>query len=181
MPRSKKLSMKRSVWLQRFPFFVITLLFFVSSCSSVSNSPQSETTLVSNESVTVAEDPLDDRETVFIKSPNGALAKFSTEPATIESISVFVREGQEASKDEPKRVDVLVKGVFPDGCSELHELVSDLQDGVISYELVTRRPKGQMCTQAIRPFKFQFPIDSVEPGSYTIMVNDRNLAFKVEK
>lgn len=158
----------------------LVALFSLSSCSSVSQGQQ-EKTMVQT-ATDIASEPADDgRETVFIKSPDGSLAKFSTEPATIESISVFVREGQETVTDDQKRVDVLVKGIFPDGCSELHELVSEVEDGVISYELVTRRPKGQMCTQAIRPFKFQFPIDSVEPGSYTITVNDRNLAFKVEK
>ncbi len=144
----------------------------------VPGSQNSETQVVNSKTIV---DQEDDSETVLIKSASGSLSKFSTEPAKIESLSIFVRNESQVAISSAKRVDVLVKGVFPDGCSELHELVSEIQDGVIAYELVTRRPKGQMCIQSVRPFRFQFPLNSMAPGSYKISVNDQYLAFVVSE
>jgi len=86
-----------------------------------------------------------------------------------------------AAENEARVVEALLKGSFPDGCSELHQLTQSKTTGGESATLTMRRPLSAVCTQVVRPYRFFFKLDArYPPGDYVLGVNNRSFAFTVE-
>lgn len=77
-------------------------------------------------------------------------------------------------------VEVLVKGVLPDACSELHAAPQDRMGHIVTMELLSRRPQGVVCAQVVRPFRFYAILEGTyAPGSYTLKLNGGARPFEV--
>lgn len=122
----------------------------------------------------------DGRETV-LAHPVDTTEAYITVPAVIDSVSVRpalreVRPGQEV------QVEVLIKGAMPDGCSELNEAVQTQIGHMIDVELTVRRPRGAMCIEVIRPFRFYLPLEGTyAPGAYSLKINGASHPFRIRE
>ncbi len=77
-------------------------------------------------------------------------------------------------------VEVLVKGAFPDSCSELHDVSQERSGHLIAATLVMRRLSGSVCATVLRPYRFYMMLEGdFTPGSYTVTLNGRTHNFVV--
>ena len=91
---------------------------------------------------------------------------------------VHVRPAPE--RGEPVAVEILVKGAFPDSCTELHNAGQSRGGNIVDVTLTTRRPQGAMCAAVIRPFRFYLMLDGeYAPGPYTVKVNGQAHPFEI--
>ena len=120
----------------------------------------------------------DERETVVIDPADVTSADLDISPAVFDTVIV---RGAPTAGSEPRVVEALLKGSFPDGCTQLHNMVrSQTVDGE-TVELTMRRPRQAICTQAVRPYRFFFELESrYGPGGYELTVNDRTFEFVIE-
>jgi hypothetical protein len=117
------------------------------------------------------------RETVLIKPADGTESAFDFGPAPIDT--VLIRADLKASRDAV--IEVLVKGSFPDGCSELHRLEQKPSENGQQVSLVMRRPSEAICTQVVRPYRFFFVLDRrFTPGRHILSINGNEYPFSVE-
>lgn len=110
-------------------------------------------------------------ETVFLTPPVAETA-YRYSPAPLDSIQVRT--------DASRITEVKVKGSFPDGCMELHEVKQSHTASEILVELIARRPTEAFCTQAIRPYRFYFLLhDKLNSGTYILSLNGKKNRFMV--
>ena len=78
------------------------------------------------------------------------------------------------------RVEVLVKGSFPDACYELSGVTQNRVLRLIDVTLTVRRPEGAFCATVVRPYRFYLPLDGrFARGPYTLSVNGTVAPFEV--
>lgn len=95
--------------------------------------------------------------------------------AMIEQVEV--RRGDE----QPRRVVLAIQGALPDACSELIEPPEvTFVDAKVIVTLEWQRPRGLICAQVLRPFATTVDLGELEPGTYTLSVNDLEMTFTVE-
>ena len=144
-------------------------------CSGSSNSMDTAPTKPSDRFADLVDD---DRETVMITPADLDAEEYDIMPATFDTVIV---RAAPASSDGRHGVDALLKGSFPDGCTHLHEMSQRKTDSGQAVTLTMRRPLSEICTQVVRPYRFFFELDDrYPPGDFTLVVNDRPLAFVVE-
>jgi hypothetical protein len=156
---------------------VLPILSLIIGCGGSSNSTTTDAPSLST--TTSFEDLEDDeRETVMIATADRSSGAFTINPAAFDTVIV---RSVPAEENEARVVEALLKGSFPDGCTELHELEqTGSSDGQIA-TLTMRRPESAMCTQVVRPYRFFFRLDDrFSPGEYVLVMNDRSFEFKVE-
>ncbi len=116
------------------------------------------------------------RETLLIIPPDST-AEFFYYPAYASE--VVIRSGPEQSGRRP--VELLIKGALPDACTELHDVRQEQKAHIIEMTFETRRPKGAVCAQVVRPFRFYYVLtDPLAPGDYTLKLNDSVRPFTVQ-
>lgn len=122
----------------------------------------------------------DGRETVLLTPADTAEAYIVT-PAVLDSVAV--RPAQRvAPPGEAVPVEVLVKGALPDACSALDEATQTRAMNLVDVTLTMRRPRGAVCAQVVRPFRFYLPLDSTfPPGAYTLKVNGTAYPFRIRE
>lgn len=81
-------------------------------------------------------------------------------------------------------VDVMldVSGTFPDGCTELSDIIQtrDETTGEFVVLIQTKRPLDAMCTQALVDFQTSIMLQGTEglpAGEYMVRINDLNRSF----
>ncbi len=85
-----------------------------------------------------------------------------------------------AAAGEQIKIEVLVKGSFPDSCTELDNLEQERAQHIITARLTTRRPKDSVCASVVRPFRFYMMLDGdYGEGSYTLKLNGRARSFVI--
>ena len=123
----------------------------------------------------------DGRETLGLTPPAEDETYFFY-PAVVDSLNIrpgSFRAGTPAEGQEVP-VEVLVKGAFPDACTELHEVEQARAGTLLTVTLMTRRPRGAVCARVKRPFRFYMLLDGTyPPGAYTLRFNDRTYPFVV--
>ena len=78
------------------------------------------------------------------------------------------------------RVDVLIRGSFPDACYELSGVTQSRVARLIDVTLTVRRPQGAFCATVVRPYRFYLELDGrFAPGPYTLTVNGTVAPFEV--
>lgn len=78
-----------------------------------------------------------------------------------------------AAGDTARHILVDVQGSLPDACAELAaEPQVTIVPGAIRIELSWERPAGLMCAQVLRPFSTTVDLGILEPGTYSLTVND---------
>lgn len=121
----------------------------------------------------------DGRETIIATEPD-TTEQYITVPAVVDSVSVrpalnAINPGQEVA------VEVLIKGALPDGCSELNEPTQSQIGHLIDVNLSVRRPRGAMCIEVVRPFRFYLPLDGhFSSGAYNLKINGRSHPFQIQ-
>lgn len=116
------------------------------------------------------------RETMLIVPPDST-SEFFYYPAYASE--VVVRSGPEAAGQRP--VELLIKGALPDACTELHDIRQEQKGHIIDVTFETRRAKGAVCAQVVRPFRFYYVLaDPLAPGDYTLRLNDSIKPFTVQ-
>ncbi len=77
-------------------------------------------------------------------------------------------------------VEVLIKGSFPDSCSQLHDVVQQKAGNLILVTLTMRRPQGAICASVLRPYRFYLTLDGLySPGPYSLKLNDVSHPFVI--
>ena len=121
--------------------------------------------------------PDEARQTLLIRPPDSTLAYYTY---TAYFDTLFVRVGPPAPGGAARPVEVLVKGALPDGCTELAGVEQKRMGHLVDVTLTTRRPRGAVCPQVVRPFRFYLDLEGLyEPGAYTLQVNDVVHPFEV--
>lgn len=133
------------------PLLVISVFLALSAC----NSQEPEEATPTN----VAE----------ISSPVAPTATPLTEPvfglADIESLEILTTDSV------PVQISVRLRGVLPEGCAEIDNVIVEQDGDVFDVAVITVREPGQTCTGDQASFEETVPLDitGLEPGSYTVV------------
>lgn len=120
------------------------------------------------------EDP--SRETLLITPPSDDDEFFYYPAPTSE---VVVRPGPIEGGRRP--VEFLIKGALPDACTELHDIRQEVRGHLIEVSFEIRRPKGAVCAQVVRPYRFYYTLEEpLAPGDYTLELNESVHPFTVQ-
>lgn len=116
------------------------------------------------------------RETLLITPPD-AEEEFFYYPAYFSDVEV--RTGPVEGGRRP--VELLIRGALPDGCTELHHIGQERNANLIDVTFEMRKPKGAVCTQVVRPYRFYYTFEQpLPPGDYTLTLNDTVKPFTVQ-
>ena len=120
----------------------------------------------------------DGRETIVINTPEEDV-EYVHYPATHDTVHV-----RQAVPDSPNatstQVEVLIKGAFPDACTELHSVDQRRAEHILNVSLEMRRPRGVLCASVVRPYRFYLLLTGeYEPGHYSLKINDVSHPFVV--
>lgn len=87
--------------------------------------------------------------------------------ATVEEIDILILESF------PVQINVVARGYLPDGCTEIHEVITTREGDTFNVQITTIRPADAICTQAIVPFEEMISLDvyGLEAGVYQVDVN----------
>ena len=120
------------------------------------------------------------RQTIVL-APQDTTTTYFYYPAPFDTVHVRpapFREGSDPAQQQVP-VEVLVKGAFPDACSELDDLEIHRAAHIIEAKLTIRRPRGAVCAAVVRPYRFYFMLDGeYGPGHYTMKLNDEIVPFQ---
>lgn len=98
---------------------------------------------------------------------------------TAQVDSLHIRQGK--LTEGGAKVEVLVKGWFPDGCTSLASVAQHQEGQAVNVALRTKRPAEAMCTQAIQPFRYYLPLEGTfATGTYRFTLNDHTVDFEVK-
>lgn len=114
-------------------------------------------------------------ETLLIEEPG--TEEFFAYPAPFSEVTF--RAGP-AEPDGRRPVELLIKGALPDACSALHDVRQVQAVRLIEVTLEMRRPKGAVCAQVVRPYRFYYVLaEPLAPGDYTLRLNGAVHPFTV--
>ncbi len=121
----------------------------------------------------------DGRETLLLGPPADS-SGFFVYTAIVDSVAV--RAAPPSAAGEAVPVEVLVKGALPDACSELNAVTQSRTGHFVTMGLSMRQPRGAVCAQVVRPFRFYVRLDSLfAPGSYTLTLNGSTTPFQIRE
>jgi len=123
----------------------------------------------------------DGRMTTAISQPDSSVSYFYY-PAVFDTVVVrpepFAPDIPAASQQVT--VEVLIKGAFPDACSELHDVAQERAGNILDVALMMRKPEGSICASVRRPYRFYMMLEgSYGIGHYTLKLNNKNVAFQI--
>lgn len=100
--------------------------------------------------------------------------------ATFDTVTIRPDVLTPTTAREGVPVEVLVKGAFPDACSELHEVTQQRAGNLVLVTLTMRRPQGVVCARVLRPYRFYLDLEGrFVTGSYSLRLNEESHAFEV--
>lgn len=100
--------------------------------------------------------------------------------ASYDNVTIRPAEVTAANRASGVEVEVLIKGAFPDSCSELHEVKQQRAGNLVLVTLTMRRPQGSVCASVLRPYRYYLDLDGVfTPGPYSMRLNDLSHPFVV--
>ena len=149
---------------------VLILLLLAAALSTACNSQQPEATAVPT--------PIVDAAATETAVPPTATPL--TEPvfglATVESVQVLTLESF------PVQINVLARGVLPNGCTTINDIVSQRDGTAFTVAVTTVQEPDQVCTQATVPFEETIALDVVDlpAGTYTVNVNGISGSFTLD-
>jgi hypothetical protein len=115
-------------------------------------------------------------------SPPDSNASYFYYPAVFDTVVVrpapFSPDSPAGSQEVD--VEVLVKGSFPDACSELHEVMQERAGNILTATLMMRKPEGSICASVSRPYRFYTMLDGqYSVGNYTLKLNNKVVPFEI--
>ena len=103
-------------------------------------------------------------------------------PATFQSINVRPASVRSAIDESGVSVEILVKGAFPDACTELHDVEQERAGNIIRVALRMRRPAGAVCASVLRPYRFYLELEgSYAVGAYSLFLNNESHPFEIRR
>jgi inhibitor of cysteine peptidase len=95
--------------------------------------------------------------------------------AKVKSIQIVTLESF------PVQIQVIAKGYLPDGCTKIDEIKNESEGNAFNITISTKRPKGALCTQAIKSFTETIPLEvrGLKAGNYTVNVNGVTGSFEL--
>lgn len=122
----------------------------------------------------------DDGRTTITINPPDASATYRYFPASFEGVTVRPAPVTPEMVEDGVAVEVLVKGSFPDACSELHDVSQIRRGRMVEVDLQMRRVTGSVCAAVLRPYRFYFMLEGTYvPGAYTMTLNGRAHSFEI--
>ena len=119
----------------------------------------------------------EDAEVLTVSAPDSNRVYFYT-GAPVETVVPRI-EGP-AAPAEGARVELFVRGAFPDACYELHDVTQTRRANYVDVTLRVRRPQGAVCATVVRPYRFYLQLDDrLPPGPYVVTVNGTAYPFEV--
>ena len=101
-------------------------------------------------------------------------------PAVYQSVNVRPAPIRSATDEGGVSVEILVKGAFPDACTELHDVEQVRTGNLIRVSLQMRRPAGAICASVLRPYRFYLELEGLYAvGAYSLFLNDRAHPFEI--
>lgn len=124
------------------------------------------------------DDP-DGRTTIAVAPPQEDV-DYRLFDATFETVTIRPAALISESAQQGVPVEVLIKGAFPDACSELHEVTQQRAGNLILVTLTMRRPQGSVCASVLRPYRYYLDLEGTyTPGPYSLKLNDSTHPFEV--
>ena len=121
----------------------------------------------------------DGRQTIMISPPDESI-EYRFFDATYETVSIRPDRVTAANQATGVPVEVLVKGSFPDSCSELHDVTQQRAGNLVLVTLTMRRPQGAVCASVLRPYRYYLDLEGVfTPGPYSMKLNESSHTFTV--
>ncbi len=151
---------------------VVVLGMLFSACGGARNAAQSPDEKFGHRFDGTAPDG---RLTTVIAPPDSAVS-YMFYPAVYDTLHIrhFPSSGPDSE------VEVLVKGSFPDSCSELHDVSQSRVEHIVDLNLQMRKPRGTVCASVMRPYRFYVLLDGqYRPGPYTLKLNGRAHTFVI--
>ena len=121
------------------------------------------------------------RETVMVAPPDTNQAYFYY-PAVYDTLHIRPApfDPKASAETQAMPVEVLVKGAFPNTCTELSGVDQERVGHLINVRLQMRKPRGAVCAAVERPYRFYLMLPGTyRPGSYTLTLNDEAHPFVV--
>jgi hypothetical protein len=83
----------------------------------------------------------------------------------------------------PMDVDVIARGVLPDGCTDIDTITQAQQDNEFLITITTFRDPDAFCTEALVPFEETISLDvlNLPAGSYRVTVNGNTVSFTLSQ
>jgi hypothetical protein len=121
----------------------------------------------------------DGRQTIMISAPDESV-EYRFFDATYESVAIRPAQLTVSNQLVGVPVEVLVKGSFPDSCSELHDVVQQRAGNLILVTLTMRRPMGAVCASVMRPYRYYLDLEgNYTAGSYSLKLNESSHPFVI--
>lgn len=118
----------------------------------------------------------DDRETLEVVPPPAG-EEYFVYPAIISDVRL---RPDEPGPDGTLALDVRIHGSLPDACIQLHAVSEERRGQLIDVSLDMRRPKGALCAQVVRPYRFYYTLATpLAPGSYVLSINGDQHPFQI--
>ncbi|NNF03091.1 MAG: hypothetical protein HKN17_01385 [Rhodothermales bacterium] len=119
------------------------------------------------------------RQTIAITPPD-TTRTYRFFAATYDEVNIRPAPLEPESASTGTAVELLIKGAFPDACSELHDVQQQRSGNLIDITLTMRRQRGAVCASVLRPYRFYLTLEGrYAPGSYRIELNDGVHTFQV--
>ena len=84
------------------------------------------------------------------------------------------------SKDSPTKL-VVIKGDLPSSCSRIQvDIKPDTDAKKIAVRIYSAHPKDEKCTETPQSYETRITLAGYTPGEYSVSVNDKEIASKVE-
>ncbi len=119
------------------------------------------------------------RQTIAVTAPQED-TEYRMFDATFETVTIRPAAATPETRLSGVPVEVLIKGAFPDACTELHEVTQQRAGNLVLVTLTMRRPQGSVCARVLRPYRFYLDLDGgFVTGSYSLRLNDTAHPFEV--
>lgn len=123
----------------------------------------------------------DGRTTIAVTPPREDI-DYRLFDATFESVTIRPALVTLETAQRGVPVEVLIKGAFPDACSELHEVTQQRAGNLILVTLTMRRPQGSVCASVLRPYRYYMDLEGTyTPGPYSLRLNESIHPFEVRE
>jgi len=97
----------------------------------------------------------------------------STVQLQIQKVDILVAESF------PPQVTAHVTGIIPDSCTTAREPEISRDGSTITIKIIGERPDGVACAQIISSYEKSTALGPLDPGSYTLHVNNFTKEFQV--
>lgn len=126
-----------------------------------------------------SDEDADGRTTIAISAPQDDV-DYRLFEATFETVTIRPESSTPATAQTGVPVEVLIKGAFPDACSELHDVTQQRAGNLVLVTLTMRRPQGSVCASVLRPYRYYLDLEGLYvPGPYSLRLNESVHPFEV--